>query len=138
MVSIKNVNITGFIPNSKLPQYQAAADILVMPYAKKIAGSSGGNIAPVINPMKMFDYISTGRPIIASDIPVFHEVLNEKLAVFCDPYNPVEWVTAINRLSKDKFLRLTMREAALDASKKYSWKNRAEKSIAMLESILMW
>lgn len=135
--SIKNVNITGFIPNSKLPQYQAAADILVMPYAKKIEGSSGGNIAPVINPMKMFDYISTGRPIIASDIPVFHEVLNEKLAVFCDPYNPVEWVTAINRLSKDKFLRLTMREAALEASKKYSWKNRAEKSIAMLESILM-
>ncbi len=132
--SIDNVTITGFIPNAKLPQYQAAADILVMPYAQKIEGSSGGNIAPVINPMKMFDYLSAGRPIIASNIPVFHEVLTPKLAVFCDPYDAEEWVRAINKLSKDHFLRRTMQEAALNTAQKYSWKNRALRSITMLES----
>lgn len=131
---IHNVTITGFIPNSDLPLYQAAADILVMPYAQKIEGSSGGNIAPVINPMKMFDYLSAGRPIIASNIPVFHEVLNAKLAVFCDPDNADEWVGVIKKLSKDSFLRQTMREAALDTAQQYSWRSRAEKSIAMLES----
>lgn len=133
---IQNVTITGFIPNSKLPQYQAAADILVMPYAQKIEGSSGGDIAPVINPMKMFDYLSAGRPIVASNIPVFHEVLNHKLAVFCDPYDANEWSQAILKLSKDRFLRETMREAALDASQQYSWKNRAQHSISMLESLV--
>ena len=132
--AIENVTITGFIPNSQLPQYQAAADILVMPYAQKIEGSSGGNIAPVINPMKMFDYLSAGRPIIASNIPVFHEVLNSKLAVFCDPYDAQEWAEAIKKLSKDRFLRQTMREAALDAAEQYSWKNRAQRSIAILDS----
>jgi glycosyltransferase involved in cell wall biosynthesis len=131
---IHNVTITGFIPNSDLPLYQAAGDILVMPYAQKIEGSSGGNIAPVINPMKMFDYLSAGRPIIASNIPVFHEVLNSKLAVFCDPDNADEWVGVIKKLSKDSFLRQTMREAALDTAQQYSWRSRAEKSIAMLES----
>ena len=129
---IKNVSITGFIPNSQLPLYQAAADILVMPYAKKIEGSSGGNIAPVINPMKMFDYLSAGRPIIASNIPVFHEVLTEKLAVFCDPYDANEWVGVIKKLSKDHFLRKAMREAALEAAQDYSWQKRAMRSITML------
>lgn len=134
--SIHNVTITGFIPNTRLPMYQAAADILVMPYGKKIEGSSGGNIARVINPMKMFDYLSTGRAIIASNIPVFHEVLNDKIAVFCDPDNADEWASAIKNLSMNDNLRLTMQKTALEAAKSYSWKNRARASINKLEKIL--
>ena len=65
---LNNVTITGFIPNSRLPLYQAAADILLMPYNRSISGSSGGDIARVINPMKMFDYLASGRAIAASDI----------------------------------------------------------------------
>jgi glycosyltransferase involved in cell wall biosynthesis len=131
---IKNVTITGFIPNHHLPLYQAAADVLVMPYAQKIEGSSGGNIAPVINPMKMFDYLSVGRPIIASNIPVFHEVLTPDLAVFCDPDDAAEWADVIRKLSQDPSLCQTMRKAALEKAQHYSWKNRAEKSITMLEA----
>ena len=134
--SIHNVTITGFIPNSRLPMYQAAADILVMPYGKKIEGSSGGNIARVINPMKMFDYLSTGRAIIASNIPVFHEILNERIAVFCDPNNAIDWVAAINTLSINNNLRVSMQEFALEAAKSYSWQNRARVSIDKLEKIL--
>ena len=134
--SIHNVTITGFIPNIRLPMYQAAADILVMPYGKKIEGSSGGDIARVINPMKMFDYLSTGRAIIASNITVFHEVLNEKIAVFCEPDNVNDWVSAINTLSVNNNLRVSMQEFALEAAKSYSWQNRARVSIDKLEKIL--
>jgi len=134
--AMKNVTITGFIPNAQLPLYQASADILVMPYGKKIEGSSGGNIAPVINPMKMFDYLSTGRAIIASNIPVFREVLNEKTAIFCDPQDSVEWEKAIKVLLDDKKLRQSMRRSALEASELYSWKNRALKAVQKLEAIL--
>ncbi len=134
--SINNVTITGFIPNSRLPMYQAAADILVMPYGKIIEGSSGGNIARVINPMKMFDYLSTGRPIIASNLPVFHEVLNEKFAIFCDPENENEWISTIEKLYKNGNLRSSMQKYALEAAKSYSWKNRARVSIKRLQRIL--
>ena len=134
--SIRNVTITGFIPNLKLPMYQAAADILVMPYARKIEGSSGGDIAPVINPMKMFDYLSTGRAIIASDIPVFHEILNDKTALFCKPEDSTGWVSAIKKLHDDQSLRLSMQKSALDTSEKYSWKNRAKISTEKLENLL--
>ena len=37
--------------------------------------------------MKMFDYLASGRPIIASEIPVFHEILTEETAIFCEPDN---------------------------------------------------
>jgi len=134
--SIHNVTITGFISNSRLPMYQAAADILVMPYGKKIEGSSGGDIARVINPMKMFDYLSTGRAIIASNIPVFHEILNEKIAVFCDPGNVAEWTLAINKLSTNGKLRLSMQNSAFEVARSYSWKNRAKASVNKFDKLL--
>jgi len=134
--SIHNVTITGFISNSRLPMYQAAADILVMPYGKKIEGSSGGDIARVINPMKMFDYLSTGRAIIASNIPVFHEILNEKIAVFCDPGNVAEWTSAIKKLSTNGKLRLSMQKAAFEVARSYSWKNRAKASVNKFDKLL--
>ncbi|MBM3138608.1 MAG: glycosyltransferase family 4 protein, partial [Chloroflexi bacterium] len=134
--SIQNVTITGFIPNSRLPLYQAAADALAMPYGKKISGSSGGDISKVINPMKMFDYMAAGRPIIASDIPVFHEVLDEKFAVFCESENPESWINAIHSLMHDPDRRETMGILASQEAEKYTWKNRARETITKLEKLL--
>ena len=48
--------------------------------------------------MKMFEYLATGRAIIASDLPVFHEVLNENNAVFCPPDKVTAWVGALQAL----------------------------------------
>ena len=110
--SIHNVTITGFIPNSRLPLYQAAADVLVMPYGKKISGSSGGDISRVINPMKMFDYLAAGRPIIASEIPVFHEILTKETAIFCEPENAQDWAKAIQDLQDNPEKRAQMGASA--------------------------
>jgi len=134
--SVENVVITGFIPNKRLPLYQAAADVLVMPYGRKICGSSGGDISKVINPMKMFDYMAVGRPIIASNIPVFHEVLHEKIAIFCEPENLDEWVLAIRGLMKNSERCEKMSIQAREEAEKYTWENRARETIARLEKIL--
>ena len=77
---IKNVHLTGFVPNEELPLYQAACDILLMPYEEAIAGSSGGDTARFASPMKAFEYMAAGRPILSSDLPVFREVLDEAFA----------------------------------------------------------
>ena len=74
---VSNVTMTGFVENSRLPLYQSAADVLLMPYSRSISASSGQDIAEVINPMKMFDYMAAGRAIVSADLPVIHEVLNE-------------------------------------------------------------
>ena len=114
---IANVTITGFIPNSRLPLYQAAADIPA--HALQRAPSqvrAAGTIARVINPMKTFDYLASGRAIAASDLPVFHEVLSEKNVLFCEPENPSDWIEKVGRLVKDESLRFRLgRQAKADA-----------------------
>ena len=135
-LSLKNVTITGFIPNSQLPKYQAAADILLMPYSREISGSSGGNIARVINPMKMFDYLASGRAIVASDIPVFHEVLSEMNVIFCQPEDSTNWIKAIQVLSKDAKKRDKLGSQAKTDAAQYTWKHRAQITMEKLQKLL--
>ena len=133
---IHNVTITGFIPNNQLPLYQAAADCLVMPYGRKISGSSGGDISRVINPMKMFDYLACGRAIIASDIPVFHEILNDGNAIFCDADQADDWIRAIQTLVDDPTLRASLAGNARQDAAQYTWQDRAKIAIDKLENLL--
>ncbi|NMC45448.1 MAG: glycosyltransferase family 4 protein [Chloroflexi bacterium] len=133
--NITNVTLTGFITNQQLPLYQAACDILVMPYGKKISGSSGGDIAKVINPMKMFDYMASGRAIVASEIPVFHEVLSEQTTLFCPPDDSQAWALAIRRLVENEQLRNSLAHHARQLSQQYSWVARAGRSLALIRNM---
>ena len=75
---LDNVTFLGFVPNLELPRYLAAADVLLMPYARSIYGSSGSaDSASVASPMKMFEYMAAERVILTSDLPVIREVLDE-------------------------------------------------------------
>lgn len=135
-LSLHNVTITGFIPNSRLPAYQAAADILLMPYGHTISGSSGGDISRVINPMKMFDYLASGRAIVASDIPVFHEVLTEKNVIFCEPENSESWIKAVDRLAEDEKKRSALGRRAKKDAARYTWVRRARITLEKLQKLL--
>src|SRR5512139_877274 len=98
----ENVTFTGFIPNRDLPLYQAAADLLLMPYSRTIMGSSGtADSAAVASPMKMFEYMAAGRAVVSADLPVIREVLNENNAVFCRPDEAGDWRLVIESLLED-------------------------------------
>jgi glycosyltransferase involved in cell wall biosynthesis len=126
--NIPNLTFTGFIPNRDLPLYQAAADILLMPYSRSIMGSSGtADSASVASPMKMFEYMAAGRAIVSADLPVIREVLNEKNAVFCEPDNLVNWKLGIGKLLADEPRRLALGKQAKQDVQGYSWLARAEK-----------
>lgn len=124
---LENVRFTGFIEKSKLPLAQAASDILLMPYGREIAGSSGGNSAAICSPMKLFEYLAVGRPIISSDLPVFHEVLDESCALFCEPDKLEDWVTALRRLQNDPQAAVRFAAAARRRSAGFSWVERQQK-----------
>ena len=124
--SIPNVTFTGFLHNAQLPIYQAAADVLLMPYSHEIGISSGmGHSAQVSSPMKMFEYMASGRAIVASDLPVFHEVLNDNNAVFCPPEKVVAWDGALQALFDNPARREELARQARHDAQKYSWTVRA-------------
>ncbi|HSJ86581.1 MAG TPA: glycosyltransferase [Anaerolineales bacterium] len=124
---IYNVTFIGFIPNGSLPLYQAAADILLMPYSSSIMGSSGtADSAGVASPMKMFEYMATGRAIASAYLPVIHEVLNENNAVFCKPDDINSWKSTLERLLKDEKLRDELGRQAKQDAQGYTWSARAQ------------
>jgi glycosyltransferase involved in cell wall biosynthesis len=124
-----NVQTTGFIDSLQLPLYQAAADILLMPYEQVIAGSSGGNSAEICSPMKMFDYMAAGRAILTSDLPVLHEVLNQANAMFCAPNDVEGWRSSLLRLAGDADLRQRLGTQAKRDAERYSWNARARNAL---------
>ncbi len=124
---IGNVILTGFVDNQELPIYQAAADVLLMPYSRQFAGSGGGNIASVSSPMKMFEYMAAGRAILASDIPVLREVLNESNAAFYTPEDFEDLREKFSALIEDKDGRERLaHQAKIDVSA-YEWKTRMKR-----------
>ena len=123
-----NVTFTGFIPNRDLPLYQAAADILLMPYSRSIMGSSGyADSAAVASPMKMFEYMAAGRAILTADLPVIREVLNEENAVFCEPDKLQNWRIEIEELLGNEARRVKLGKRAREGVEGYTWLARAER-----------
>lgn len=121
---IGNVLLTGFVHNSRLSLYQAAADVLLMPYSSSFGGSGGGNIARVSSPLKMFEYLASGRAILASDIPVLREVLTDKTACFYQPENFKHLCQQFSALVSNSALRGRYASAARSKAQEYDWKRR--------------
>jgi glycosyltransferase involved in cell wall biosynthesis len=122
---LKNVILTGFIPNVDLPLYQAACDVLLMPYQRQVAASSGGDIARYLSPMKLFEYLACGRAILCSDLPVLHEVLNPENAVLLPPDDTQAWVNALTSLQAEPERRGELAAKAHQAAVLYTWEARA-------------
>ena len=128
-----NVTMTGFVKHEVIPLHQAASDVLLMPYSRSISASSGQDIAEVINPMKMFEYMASGRAIISADLPSIREVLNEGNAVLCEAGSwelvIEEWRLAIESLLANESRRRELGSQArkdVDA-KRLTWVKREER-----------
>lgn len=126
-MGINNIILVGFVPNAELPLYQAACDVLMMPYQHKVTASSGGDISRYLSPMKLFEYMACGRAILSSNLQVLKEVLNPQNAVLLPPDDVDAWTGEIQNLrSNHNRLEQLATQARKDAAQ-YTWKARAER-----------
>lgn len=122
---LDNVLLTGFVPNADLPYYQAACDVLLMPYQTTVAASSGGDIGQYLSPMKLFEYMACGRVIISSRLPVLCEVLNESNAVLLPPDDVDAWASVIREIAMDPSRWGGLANHAWQDAHRYTWESRA-------------
>jgi len=127
--NIRNVFLLGFVPNQRLPGIQGACDILIMPHARQVRDSSGTDIAAVTNPMKSFEYLAAGRAIMASDLPILHEVLHDGNAVFLPPEDVDNWDAALKALLKDPERREALGRRAKEDARQYTWLERERRAL---------
>ncbi len=117
----------------KVYVYRNSCDILLAPYQKTVFVSSkkAYSTGDYMSPLKVFEYMASGKPIIASDLPVLREVLSEKNSILVSPVSVEEWVRAISLLMDNEALRNELSDASYQMLlDKYTWKKRAENAIA--------
>ena len=124
-----NLIFHGFVPHEKVYDYMGQFHVMLMPYQSNvIVGRKKIDIGQWMSPLKLFEYMGGGKPIVASDLPVLKEVLTEgENALLADPNYPEQWAQKINKLKEDPALREKIRKTAQQHFfELYTWDKRAE------------
>ena len=128
--SLQNLYYMGHIPHPEAQKVMGAVDVLLMPYQESVSiGVTGHDTAKWMSPMKMFEYMASGVPLIASDLPVLCEVLQDgENALLVPPNNTKAWISALDRLLGDENLAKTVgTRAHNDYKENYTWNQRASR-----------
>ncbi len=82
-------------------------------------------------PVKMFEYMAAGLPVIASDFPLWKAIIEENNCGMCvDPYNPVMIAEAVMQLINNPVEAETLGQNGRKMVKiKYNWEMENEKLI---------
>lgn len=137
LVDIPNIKLHGFVAPARAAAMRQGCDILLAPYQENTSIPGGRVTSQWMSPLKIFEYMSTGKSIVASDLPVLHEVLQHgKNCLLVAPNDINEWETALRTLEKDDHLASSIGQTALaDFEEKYTWKKRACKIIMFSKRI---
>lgn len=138
----QNVTFHGYVPPGQLPEFYDKADVCISPHQRRVAGAGGkGDIAKWTSPLKLFEYMSHSKPIVASSIPAITQILTDgEDALLCPPGDLEAWGSALRKLRDDPALRHRLSEASFkNASTRYSWRRRAalvlEKASLLMPSL---
>ncbi|PIW95891.1 glycosyl transferase family 1, partial [Candidatus Kuenenbacteria bacterium CG_4_8_14_3_um_filter_39_15] len=125
-LNIKNIKLMPKVSQQQLAIYQQACDILLMPFPWT------EHYAYFMSPLKMFENMASGRPIIATDLPAIKEVLNQNNAFLVKPDDPQDLARGIGRLIQDQQLSITLANQSLKDIQQYTWQARVEKIIKFI------
>ncbi len=131
--SIKNLHIGNYIPYKDISKKMIEMDILIIPYVSSITVAGDvGDITNFTSPLKLFDYLTTGKVIMCSDFKVLREVINSRNAIFVKNYkNPNSWKLELKKLSNQFEKQLIISFNNQKLSKSYTLKERAKKILTL-------
>ncbi len=126
---LSNIEYFGYKNQTFVVNIMQESDILLAPYQNKVHLTNGkGETSAWMSPLKIFEYMASGTPLIASDLPVLKEVLKDgKNSLLCPPEEINAWEAAIKKLCSSEELRNRLsNDAKKEIQEKYSWKIRAK------------
>ena len=88
------------------------------------------------SPLKLFEYLTMGRPIVASDLPAMREVLtHEETALLVTAGDPQALALAVRRLADAPVLAARLATGARMLAAAYTWDRRADRLERVLEAV---
>ncbi|MBK8207351.1 MAG: glycosyltransferase family 4 protein [Planctomycetes bacterium] len=119
------VQFLGHVPHAEVQKYLQAARCAVIPLGNDLLARR------FTSPIKVFEYMAAGVPIVAADLPTIREVLRDgENALLYPPTDARALAAQVQRVLSDDALAETLRSTALRELQNYSWDERARRIIA--------
>jgi glycosyltransferase involved in cell wall biosynthesis len=130
---LDSMTFTGALPHEALPPCLAAADVGVAPFDP--SAHAPLSLTFFWSPLKVFEYMAAGLPVVAPNLPRLHEILGAGAAgLLYDAANPQALADALAAMT-DPARRATLGAAARDrAVRLYSWARHCERLEAALQA----
>lgn len=129
---LKNIHFYGHRDHSEVHSYLKAFDVCVAPYQHRALIKTGKNTSRWISPMKIFEYMAAEKPIICSNLPVIHEILDHGFnALLLPASDEQKWALAIDDIKANpQTWQKLARNAQQSLEHKYTWDKRVEAIMA--------
>ncbi len=127
-LQLKNVLILGHKPHKDIPFFLKAADVLILPNSAKEEISRS-----YTSPLKLFEYMVSKRPIVASDLSSIREVLHESNSILIKPNSMEALARGILQLLDNPDMANQLVEKAFQDVQEYAWHKRAEKILDFIK-----
>ncbi len=115
MAALPNVTFLGARNVANLPAYPQHFDVCLMPYRVD-------DYTKYIDPLKLYEYLASGRPVVSSPIPAIDGVCHlVEVATTCD-----EWSAAISKLLGPAGLDPEARRARREEARRHDWQASVE------------
>jgi len=125
------VELAGFVPHAQVRDRLSGAAVAVVPLPDNLMA----RYFP--SPLKLFDYMAAGVPIVASDLPSLQEVLGDgDNALLVPPGDPRALANAIRRLLVNPGLADRLRRTAYQNVQAFTWDARATRIIEALGRVV--
>jgi len=126
-----NVNFVGSVPFQDKDRLLARAAIGIVTFLPNANNTS-------CLPNKLFEYMSMGLPVIASDFPLYREVIEPyQCGLIVDPTDPEAIAGAMGHLiARPEQARQMGRNGRLAVVERYNWQSESHKLLAVYESLL--
>ncbi|MBI4230412.1 MAG: glycosyltransferase family 4 protein [Planctomycetes bacterium] len=118
----RNVRFLRRVAHAAVPAILVRARALVLP------NSGEGVSGPYTSPLKLFEYMAAGRPVVATDIPPLREVLRHgENAWIVPPNDPAAMTDGIRRVLDDRALAERISVCARAEVSRYAWEGRSRR-----------
>ncbi len=126
--AIENVRLVAHVPPIEVPAYLFAADVLALPNSAREAISR-----EYTSPLKMFEYMASGTPIVATDLPSVQEMLRHgENAVLVAPDDPAALAKGIRLVLETLGLGQRLAAQAHHDVAAWTWEQRAANILAFV------
>lgn len=125
----KNIKFFGYLDYKKIPQILSKYDVALMPYLNVVRGRHKNlNLVNNMSPLKMFDYLASGKIILATNLKVYRHILKNKYnSILINDGEIDQWVLWIKKIFKNLRKFNYIKKNSLVSVKKYTWLNRGKK-----------